>query len=144
MPGPVPSFLGTLPPTSTLPGKRDQQWRPSPGEVTGHRWGGPAGAEASSPQHILHHSIKLHSTKSTNSNRNSLRISRWQTPAWLSWLSQLLISVQVTISVCGIERHIGLCTERAEPVWESLPASLSTPSLLTRTLSLKINKLSKK
>ena len=48
------------------------------------------------------------------------------------------------LTVCGIERHIGLCTGSAEPVWDSLPPSLSTPSLLTRTLSLKINKLSKK
>ena len=39
--------------------------------------------------------------------------------------------------VCEIEPHIRLCTDSAEPAWDSLSASLCPPS--PTSLSLKIN-----
>ena len=42
--------------------------------------------------------------------------------------------------VHGIEPHIGLCTGREEPAWDSLSPSLSAPSLLVHVLSLSLSK----
>ena len=51
------------------------------------------------------------------------------------------------LKVLEFEPHIGLCTDRAEPAWDSLSLPLSLPLLLTLelllSLSLKINKLKK-
>ena len=38
------------------------------------------------------------------------------------------------------EPSVGLCTDSAEPAWDSLPPPLSAPPLLVLFLSLKINK----
>ena len=44
----------------------------------------------------------------------------------------------------GIETHVQLCTDRAEPAWDSFSLSLPLPPSLILLLSLKINKLKKK
>ena len=46
--------------------------------------------------------------------------------------------------VRGFESRVGLCTDRAEPAWDSLSLSLSAPPQLALSLSLKINRLKKK
>ena len=35
--------------------------------------------------------------------------------------------------------HIGLCTDGAEPAWDSVSPTLSAPSLLVRSLSLSLS-----
>lgn len=53
--------------------------------------------------------------------------------AWGTWVDQSVmrptqISAQVMSStVCGIELHVELCTESAEPVWNPLPHPLPLP-----------------
>ena len=57
-------------------------------------------------------------------------------PGWLSWVSvQLLILAQVMISQFGIEPYIRVCADSAEPAWDSLSPSLSTPPLLKLSLN---------
>ena len=48
-------------------------------------------------------------------------------PMWLSRLSiQLLTAAQVmNLTVREFNPHVGLCADSAEPVWDSLPPSLS-------------------
>ena len=72
-------------------------------------------------------------------------------PRWLSRLSvQVLILAQVMISVCEFEPRVKLCSDSAEPAWDSLSLPVSRPlpcsSILSLSLSLflKINKLRKK
>ena len=43
------------------------------------------------------------------------------------------------LTIFGFEPHIGLCADSVEPAWDSLSLPLSAPSLLTGSLSLKIN-----
>ena len=49
------------------------------------------------------------------------------------------------LMVCGIEPHVGLCSDSEEPAWDSLslPLSLPLPCSLSLFCSLKINKLLK-
>ena len=68
-------------------------------------------------------------------------------PGWLSQLSvQLLVSVQVMITVGGIEPHVRLHAHNTKPAWDSLslPLSLSLSLSLSlphpRLLSLSQNK----
>ena len=71
--------------------------------------------------------------------RLSLKIvSRLGAPGWLTLLSvQLLVSAHVMISwLHGIKPRIGLCAGSAEPAWDSLSPSLSTPPSLVLSLSL--------
>ena len=70
-----------------------------------------------------------------------------EAPGCFSRLSiWLLISAQVMhdLVVHEIETHMGLCTDRVVPAWDSLSLclspSLSVSSLLVLSLSVKINK----
>ena len=68
-------------------------------------------------------------------------------PGWLSWLNvQLLISSSGhDLTVCGIEPHVGMCTESVEPAWDplspSFPASLPCTCAFFLSLSLNTKKL---
>ena len=54
---------------------------------------------------------------------------------------RLLILAQAIISwLAEFEPCIGLCADSMEPAWDSLSPSLSSPPLLSLSLSLKINK----
>ena len=67
------------------------------------------------------------------------QIQSWEKgpPGWLSQLSiRLLVLAQVVISPFrGFKPLIGLCADRAEPAWDSISSSLSTPPLLACSLS---------
>ena len=53
------------------------------------------------------------------------------TPGWLSQLSvQLDLGSGHDLSVCGMEPHIGLCADSADPAWNSLFPFLSALPLL--------------
>ena len=43
------------------------------------------------------------------------------------------------LKVHEFELHIGLCADSAEPAWDSLAPSVSTPPMLTHTLSLSLS-----
>ena len=74
---------------------------------------------------------------------------------WGAWMAQSVkhptpdFSSGHDLTVRGFEPCISLCTNSAEPAWDSLSPSLSAPPLLalfahawlTLSLSLKINKL---
>ena len=47
------------------------------------------------------------------------------------------------LTVREFEPCIGLCSDSAEPAWDSLSSSLSAPLLLALSVSLKINELKK-
>ena len=61
---------------------------------------------------------------------------------WGAWVAQLVEHPTIDFSsghdltVCGIEPHVGLCTDSMEPTWDSLSPSLSAPPLLEHSLSL--------
>ena len=68
---------------------------------------------------------------------------------WGAWMIQSVKYPTVDLSsghdltVHGIEPHIGLCTDTAEPAWDSLSPSLSAPPLFSLSLSKRIHKWQK-
>ena len=70
-----------------------------------------------------------------------LKPFRLGVPGWLSRFGiRLLVSAQVVISqlIGWFKSRVGLCTDSAEPAWDSL--SLPPPLSLSLSLPLKINK----
>ena len=66
---------------------------------------------------------------------------------WGAWVAQSVECLTLDFSsghdlmVGEFKAHIRLCTDSAEPAWDSLSPSLSAPPLLALSLSLKIHKL---
>ena len=74
-------------------------------------------------------------------SQNSMGWGVWVTP-WVACLT-LDFDSGHDLTVHGIEPHIGLCTDTAEPAWDSLSPSLSAPPLFSLSLSKRIHKWQK-